>query len=246
MLPKPGRSAPRRATLPLAALVALALGGCTITTYSSPPPPQAYPPSAAQTAAAKPTPAKPSVQPTTPRRPAAPRTPTAPPAPTDTSQAPRITQTILFGNGKTGPLRGLAYVIPPDTKTMPDLSQLVPFATMFTDRLEIQSQLFTGGFPGALAQEEWFAIRYEGNFEIPRDGAWGFKVESDDGAILYVDGVKTVDNDGRHEARVMYGARGLKAGKHRIQVDYFQATGPVALTVQLVDKNIELPLIGVR
>ena len=162
--------------------------------------------------------------------------------------APRITSTIVFGNGNAGAFRGLAYVVPETTRTIPDLGTLVPFATLFTDSFNIKQQSFTSGFPGALAQTEWFAIRYEGNFLIPRDGGWQFKLESHDAAVLYIDGVKVLDNDGRHDTRLIDGSRAYKAGIHQLRLDYFQSTGPVALSVYLLDKAgaPDVPLMGNR
>lgn len=164
--------------------------------------------------------------------------PSAPPAPT-TELAPRIKSDIIFGNGRGGAFRGLAYVLPTGTKSLPDsFAKMVPFATLFRDNFDIKPQTFSGGFPGALLQEEWFAIRYEGPFEVSKPGLWGFRVTSDDGAALYVDGVKVVDNDGVHTTRTLSGQRQLTQGRHRLTLEYFQAArGQVALTVELIDPS---------
>lgn len=243
--------------------VVFALTGCTINTYSQPAnePPAAQPAAPAQTAATPATPRKitDTRRPAAPHRTAQPATsPAATPstAPTsntrppstapqtDASTAPRISSPIVFGNGQSGIFKGLAYVIPPGTTKMPNLDTMVPFATLFTDDFDIKPQDFHTGFPGVLAQDENFAIRYEGRIQIPRTGGWMFQIESDDGAILYVDGVKTVDNDGVHTTAKKIGGRSLKAGMHAIRIDYFQGTGPVSLRVHFIDGNMnETPLI---
>lgn len=159
--------------------------------------------------------------------------------------APRITSPVVFGNGKGGAFRGNAYVIPDNTTKMPDLGSLIPFATLFTDSFNMRTPNFTGGFPGALIQEEWFAIRYEGNFNIPSDGNWQFKLESDDGAILYVDGNKIIDNDGLHTAKTVSGQSQLKAGVHQLRLDYFQAKkGSAALVLSIVQDGRDQILTG--
>jgi hypothetical protein len=221
--------------LPLAAAALTALSGCTIYTYRNPPP-----------SPAKAQPAKPA-KPTTP-----PRTTTGPkimprdlptvvnPGITRTlpERAPRITSPILFGNGTGGRFRGEAFVIPTSSKTLPDLDGLVPFATLFTDRFDIASQEFSGGFPGALKQDEWFAIRYEGALVIESAGLIGFELTSDDGSILYLDGKKIIENDGLHVATAKTVTVDVAAGPHRLRLDYFQGNkGPVALQLVADDRG---------
>lgn len=228
----------RPSAIPLLSAAALALlSGCTITTYSS----------------SNPRPKKPAQaqpQPTT-RRPAVANvhrttTTTTPTKPT-TDVAPRITAPIAFGNGTGGAFIGRAYVIPESTSKMPDFGGMVPFATLYTNSFDIKNQDFAGGFPGALVQEDWFGVRYEGSFALPADGGYQFKVVSDDGAILYVDGQKVVDNDGAHTARPATGRLDLKAGKHALRLDYFQAAkGKVALQVFLVEGNTDRVLVGIK
>lgn len=179
-----------------------------------------------------------------------PATTARPTTPTPTAQVPRINGTNAFGNGKIGAFTGHAYVIPNTTTKMPDLSTMVPFASLLTDSFIVQSQPFSGGFPGVLMQEEWFAIRYEGVFEVPKATTYSFKLSSDDGAILYVDGQKVVDNDGTHTIKTVSGSKALTAGKHTLRLDYFQgARGQVALSLGIGEgANAEQhsPLVGVR
>lgn len=251
-----------RAGRSAAALVASSLlAGCVITTYRDPdppppPPPQdhaarpakARPPKAQKPKPAKqrPAPAKQAQKGTRPGGPFGSQTPRKEqPGPTDL--APRITSPIAFGNGKSGAFVGHAFVIPENTTKLPNLTTLVPFATLFTDRFEVQPQEFSGGFPGALVQEEWFAIRYVGRFEVPTEGTWTFKLLSDDGAVLWIDGQKVVDNDGQHGPKAVTGDAKLTAGPHSLRLEYFQAKkGSVALVLSIVDKGQEQPLVGVR
>ena len=242
---------PTLATTTLAAIAALAVSGCTITmhSHSSEGPAQ-------RQAAASPTrkAAKPSFKTakTTTTRPTS-STGTRPtgtrPTSTSTSTdlAPRITSPIIFGNGTSGAFKGYAYVIPETTDVMPDFSTLTPFATLFTDSFNVPSQRFSGGFPGALVQEDYFALRYEGVITIPKDGVWKFKVTSDDGAILYINNEKVVTNDGRHTAKTTTGEKDLKAGRHPLRLEYFQGPkGTVALVVQVVEDGKDKLLVGTK
>ncbi|MFO0585986.1 MAG: PA14 domain-containing protein [Polyangiaceae bacterium] len=224
------------AALPVA-LAAFGLFGCTIYTYPAQPAHHRPKPKPAATA-----PAKTSggiIQGTSTK-------PTTKPATTNTSsETPVVTgQTIFGGPTKTG-IRGLAYVIPEGTARMPNFDDLVPFAVLYTKEFNIASQAFTGGFPGALQQDDWFGIRYTGNFLIPTDGKWAFTLTSDDGAILYIDGRKAIDNDGVHAAKTSTSVVDLTGGSHAIRLDYFQEKkGNVALQLTVNIAGKEVPVMA--
>lgn len=214
----------------LAVVGLTALNGCTIYTVSSPPPRRAY----------APPPPRPATTPT----PAPTATQSPPP-----SGAPAITSQIAFGVGTGGAFRGLAYVIPTNSRSVPNLDSLVPFATVYTDSFDIAPQSFTAGFPGALRQTEWFAIRYEGWFNLPSAGATTFELVSQDGAIVYVDGNRVVNGDGIHGANKTTGAATLSAGLHQLRVDYFKGPqGTVALRLFYLQGSSSSPslLVGTR
>ena len=67
-----------------------------------------------------------------------------------------------------------------------------------------------------------FSYLYEGYFKAIADGLYTFRIEANDGAILYVDGREIINNDGGHQAQAITGKIGLKKGLHKIRVDYFQ------------------------
>ena len=230
----------------LALPVVLLASACTITTYDNAPPPPRPPPKGrpAPAASAQPQPA--AGQGGGMFRPGMNRAGAAGAAGAgDTT--PKVTSATPFGGGTPAAFRGLAYVVPPDTKKMPDVSTLVPFAVVYTDSFNTASQDFTAGFPGALAgQVEFFAIRYDGKFSLPNDGTWQFKLNSDDGAILSIDGAKIIDNDGVHTATSAVGQTTLKAGTHTLRLDYFQAKGPVALQLYMIVGGQERILIGTK
>jgi hypothetical protein len=131
---------------------------------------------------------------------------------------------------------------------MPDMSKMVPFAKLFTDSFIVQPQEFSGGFPGALMQDEWFAIRYEGKIDIQKDNTYTFGLVSDDGAILYIDGEKVIDSDGIHTSKTTTGSKTLRTGQHTLRLDYFQAAkGSVSLSLAINDAATEpRPLVGIR
>ncbi|AUX41340.1 hypothetical protein SOCE26_027500 [Sorangium cellulosum] len=224
-------------------LAAALLSGCHVTIQSSDSPAEATPPPAKTTTktASKPRTRKPAKPDPEPERRKLPkwRLPA--------SNAPTITAKTVFGSGETAAFRGLVYVIPENSKKLPSFDNRLPFAKLYTDRFEVKTQEFSGGFPGALLQNEWFAIRFEGEFKVPSDGVFQFRVTSDDGANLYIDDKLVVANDGVHTAKSADGEVRLSEGTHRLQLDYFQAErGQVALSVLMGQKDKLEPLVGSR
>jgi hypothetical protein len=73
------------------------------------------------------------------------------------------------------------------------------------------------------------ALRAEGRVELPR-GAVDLTVLSDDGVRVWVDDRLVVDRWNVHETAVDR-AR-LAAGRHRLKIEYFEATGWAELQVR--------------
>jgi hypothetical protein len=164
--------------------------------------------------------------------------------------APRVTAPTLFGEGTAGAFRGLVYLMPDDAERLPDFSRLTPIGEVFTDHFDIRPQEFHGGFPGFSKEEEWFAIKYEGTIMLPEGGNYRFRLVSDDGSALYIDGTRIIENDGVHGARSLTGSANLSPGRHQVRLDYFQGNkGPVALQLFVTPPSSqggEMVLQGVR
>lgn len=79
--------------------------------------------------------------------------------------------------------------------------------------------------------DDRFALRFTGFIEAPATGVYTFATSSDDGSQLLIDGQPVVDNDGLHGAIGRSGTVGLLAGRHRIEVRFFEAGGGEGLTV---------------
>lgn len=227
---------PFASTVPLALAAVFALSGCTIYTYSNPEP-----------GTRKPAKAKPAAK--TPgslggKRPAGSGgAGGAAPA----GDTPTVTTKTIFGGGASQPFAGEAFVIPDGTTKLPNFEDLVPFARLYTDQFMIAPQTFTGGFPGALLQDEWFAIRYVGRIAVPSAGTYTFKLVSDDGAALYINEKKVIDNDGVHAAKTATGEIALSAGPNLLRLEYFQEKkGSVALQLFTVVGGRDVPVVGIR
>jgi outer membrane protein OmpA-like peptidoglycan-associated protein len=140
-----------------------------------------------------------------------------------------------FGTAGTVPfaLQGRVYFIPEESEGLPDFARLRPQGTISTTVLNIQPQSFTVGFPGVTNRFEWFAIDYSGRIMLPQAGTYTFRLTSDDGSKLFIDGREVIDNDGVHGVEWKDAEVTLTAGIHEIRVQYFQ--GPredVALVLE--------------
>jgi hexosaminidase len=94
----------------------------------------------------------------------------------------------------------------------------------------------TSGDTGSLGLQQFgrqtdYGVSFQGYLRIPDDGFYEFAVESDDGAILDIDGEQIVNNDGNHGDQLAKGHIPLRRGFHRLQLRYFQAGGGSSLEV---------------
>ncbi len=159
-------------------------------------------------------------------------TPTVAPGPTG---APIVSGATVFGSGTvdTSGFKGNIYWVDANTTKVPPLASMKPAGFLFTKELNVAPQAFTTGFPGVdAARKENFAIRYEAPLVVTTEADYDFRVVADDGAILQIDGMTIVDNDGvKTAAGEKTGPVHLVAGTHVITVDYLQTKGNVALQV---------------
>lgn len=75
-------------------------------------------------------------------------------------------------------------------------------------------------FPGTKLLDNFYAT-WTGVLRIPKDGAYTFYLDSDDGSRLFIDGKQIVDNGGSHAMEEVSGKADLKAGDHEIKVEFF-------------------------
>jgi hypothetical protein len=74
-----------------------------------------------------------------------------------------------------------------------------------------------------IGKDHWSAI-WETCLILEEDATARFKVSSDDGAKVFVNGDLVVDNWGAHATRTRTGRAKLEAGVHHIRIDYFEAS----------------------
>ena len=74
----------------------------------------------------------------------------------------------------------------------------------------------------AVKDERPFGYHFNGFIKIPKDGLYTFYLESNDGAVFYLDNKLAIDNGKPHRAQESFGKLGLQKGFHAIRLDYFQ------------------------
>ena len=72
--------------------------------------------------------------------------------------------------------------------------------------------------------EDFFAVRYMGMIHLPRDGRWGFRLTSDDGSWLFIDGEEIVEHGGTHSFTSRENFVDLDEGAHGFELIYFEYT----------------------
>jgi hypothetical protein len=77
-----------------------------------------------------------------------------------------------------------------------------------------------------------FAARFTGSLYARDPGSYAFRITSDDGSRLSIDGAVVADDDGLHGMQPAVGTADLSSGFHAIEIDFFQNEGPAGLTLE--------------
>ena len=180
---------------------------------------------------AKPEP-KPTPKPVTPKPVTTPTPVAETPAPGPTpveiekpQQPPADPPPNVFGYEKPvlGCFEGQVFPLANDAPKLPtDYASLKPVSVLYACEWDIAPRAWDQGFPGVADRFEWFAIRYSGAFRIAQAGEYAFRLSSDDGSKLVIDGKQVIDNDGQHAPKEASGKVQLSAGDHQMVLEYFQ------------------------
>lgn len=127
----------------------------------------------------------------------------------------------------TGPmtLRAEFCTLPRTTFSIANLGECNDLGTMRVKRINVPVRHYFQGFPGAGLRNEFVGVRYTGSFVVKRSGLHQFRLLSDDGSQLFIDGRLIIDNDGLHSVTDVTNGIELEAGQHDIMVRYFQGPG---------------------
>jgi hypothetical protein len=118
------------------------------------------------------------------------------------------------------------------------MDKLYPLSGTPTPNLhEIRSNIdFSGGFSNPGYGESYtrhYRIELSGEIQAPATGSYSFRLTSDDGSILALDGEALITHDGLHDASLAgEGIRTLTAGYHPFLLSYFQNIGEAILKLE--------------
>jgi hypothetical protein len=76
-----------------------------------------------------------------------------------------------------------------------------------------------------------YALRFRGTITIPTAGSWTFSTTSNDGSVLWINGVQVVDNDGVHAWQTRSGSITLPAGTAFFDLRYFNLSADGSVSV---------------
>ncbi|HYF34553.1 MAG TPA: family 16 glycoside hydrolase [Prosthecobacter sp.] len=117
-------------------------------------------------------------------------------------------------------------------ESLPDFSKLKPHRE--------------GAIPDNLIQiklddyKNEFGVVYNAKLHAPRKGSYRFYIAGDDGVRLLVDGKPIVEHDGIHPADIKEGSTQLTEGPHDFRLEYFQATGDIAVFAAWKGANFDV------
>ncbi|MFT6939772.1 MAG: cytochrome c [Cyclobacteriaceae bacterium] len=83
-----------------------------------------------------------------------------------------------------------------------------------------------------------FGMVFSGNLKIDRDDSYSFRLISDDGSYLTIDGKEVIDHGGFHGPSAKDGEVWLTAGSHDIEIVFFQGRGGAAISLQWFNKEL--------
>ncbi|HWB76230.1 MAG TPA: PA14 domain-containing protein, partial [Nannocystaceae bacterium] len=134
-----------------------------------------------------------------------------------------------FGAARTDVAHGLVakvFDIGKEVTELPsgDFFGGTPLATFAMDTVDVPAGTMTGGFvTGDLKQ--WFALHVRGSLNITEAGTYKICLNAGDGAQLYLDENKIVDNDGVHDTTQKCEELAVEPGEYALDILYFQGTG---------------------
>lgn len=86
------------------------------------------------------------------------------------------------------------------------------------------------GEGGPFNRSDFFVVRQTRTFVAPADGVYRFRITSDDGAWLWIDGGLIASAHGLHAERETIGERWLAAGEHVLGFKYFERTSQAVMS----------------
>lgn len=86
-------------------------------------------------------------------------------------------------------------------------------------------------------RQQEFAMIIKGSIDIPKTASYSFRLASDDGSKLYIDDKEVIDNGGLHGPSPKDGETYLQAGRHDVEIHFWQAKGGGSISFQWFNKE---------
>ncbi|MCS5661569.1 MAG: acyltransferase family protein, partial [Dehalococcoidia bacterium] len=136
-----------------------------------------------------------------------------------------------------GPLKKFKYRVYYQRFTsLPDFDKLTP---------EFSGESEKGIIDLGLARrEETFGMVFEGELEIKEAGDFKFRLGSDDGSRLIINGKELIDNDGMHAVKYKEESIELEPGMAQVRVEYFDSGGAQGLSLSVSGPGIKELSVG--
>jgi len=122
------------------------------------------------------------------------------------------------------------YELPanPALVSLPNFNTMQPTATGLATNLSVTHS----------PVEDYFGLRFTGEFEVETAGSYTFYLTSDDGSRLSINGNVVVDHDGLHGTVEKAGTIMLSAGRHELLVDFFEKQEGQGLKLEISGPGI--------
>lgn len=112
---------------------------------------------------------------------------------------------------------------------LPNFAQLKPASTGTASGFEM----------GVGPRNNNYGIVFTGYWATAAEGEYRFRLSSDDGSRLVIDGETVVENDGVHPVISKEGVKNLSVGLHEVRVEFFEAQGGEELKVDVFGDNLD-------
>lgn len=98
--------------------------------------------------------------------------------------------------------------------------------------------------PAVGRRRDNFGLVFTGFWKVAKAGVYKFRVGSDDGSRLLINGKKIVDNDGIHGMVFVEGTHELPVGVHEVRIEFFEKGGGEELAVEVSGAGLPKQSLG--
>ncbi|MCC6970720.1 MAG: hypothetical protein IT434_10910 [Phycisphaerales bacterium] len=155
-------------------------------------------------------------------------------------QSSTLSKQVIPSTAFAGPLSIDYYDLPAGLSALPSFDDRAPYKTSVLAQV---NQPSTSDFLLDSERKDDLLAAFDGYFVAPTEGLYTLYTQSDDGSKLYI-GTNLVANcDGLHGMVEVGGTVNLKAGTHKLRVEWFEAGGAGGLILSVAGPNIAKQVI---